>query len=200
VYKGPKEIKDPHGHIKDPAVLYRRIFGRSRLVSIEFVGVWDTVSSLGTSRLYLAWRTVNLQAVLISRVRVHPPPQLIPELPFASGSKSVRYFRQALALDERRVRFTPEYWRTDEEHLRLQQQLHEARVASERAPRSAETDGTRASSLPELERRLERDYASRDPETKMVTNLEVWFMGCHSDVGGGNDLNDDPSLSNVPFR
>jgi hypothetical protein len=25
-------------------------------------------------------------------------------------------------------------------------------------------------------------------------------MGCHSDVGGGNDVNMGESLSNIPFR
>jgi len=35
---------------------------------------------------------------------------------------------------------------------------------------------------------------------EMRKHVEVWFMGCHSDVGGGNDLNDDPSLSNISFR
>lgn len=31
-------------------------------------------------------------------------------------------------------------------------------------------------------------------------NVEAWFMGAHSDVGGGNDLNGESSLSNIPFR
>jgi hypothetical protein len=29
---------------------------------------------------------------------------------------------------------------------------------------------------------------------------EVWFVGCHSDCGGGNDMNLQPSLSNISFR
>jgi hypothetical protein len=29
---------------------------------------------------------------------------------------------------------------------------------------------------------------------------EVWFMGCHSDVGGGNANNDVAALANIPFR
>lgn len=37
-------------------------------------------------------------------------------------------------------------------------------------------------------------------EKLLRKHVEVWFMGCHSDVGGGNDRNDDPSLSNIPFR
>ena len=40
-----------------------------------------------------------------------------------------------------------------------------------------------------------------DGTTKVLRkHAEVWFMGCHSDVGGGNDVNDEPSLSNIPFR
>lgn len=35
---------------------------------------------------------------------------------------------------------------------------------------------------------------------EVLKNVECWFMGCHSDVGGGNTLNDYPSLSNIPFR
>jgi uncharacterized protein (DUF2235 family) len=32
------------------------------------------------------------------------------------------------------------------------------------------------------------------------SHKEVWFMGSHSDVGGGNDPNANPSLSNITFR
>ena len=40
-----------------------------------------------------------------------------------------------------------------------------------------------------------------DGTTRLLRkHAEVWFMGCHSDVGGGNDVNDEPSLSNIPFR
>ncbi len=34
----------------------------------------------------------------------------------------------------------------------------------------------------------------------LARNKEVWFMGCHSDCGGGNDENGKPSLSNISFR
>ena len=49
-------------------------------------------------------------------------------------------------------------------------------------------------------RTLERDYPRKDAETGNDTAVEVWFMGCHSDVGGGNDVNGARSLSNIPFR
>ncbi|VDB86426.1 unnamed protein product [Peniophora sp. CBMAI 1063] len=57
----------------------------SRRVKVHFVGVWDTVSSIGIVR---------------SRM---PLPGTI------DGMKHVCYFRHALALDERRIKFLPEY-------------------------------------------------------------------------------------------
>ncbi|KAG0694948.1 hypothetical protein DFH29DRAFT_1005894 [Suillus ampliporus] len=55
----------------------------SRSVVIHFIGVWDTVSSVGVNR------TKNL--------------------PSTNTCDHICYFRQALALDERRVNFQPEY-------------------------------------------------------------------------------------------
>ncbi|KAG2054897.1 hypothetical protein BDR06DRAFT_883370, partial [Suillus hirtellus] len=55
----------------------------SRSVAIHFIGVWDTVSSVGVRK------TQNF--------------------PSTDTCDHVCYFRQALALDERRVRFLPEY-------------------------------------------------------------------------------------------
>ncbi|GAA5907287.1 T6SS phospholipase effector Tle1-like catalytic domain-containing protein [Sporobolomyces salmoneus] len=56
---------------------FKRTFSRD--VYVHFVGVWDTVSSVGA---------------LVPRT-----------LPFSQGSKYIRNFRQALALDERRARY-----------------------------------------------------------------------------------------------
>ncbi|KAI0248361.1 hypothetical protein BJV78DRAFT_1131702 [Lactifluus subvellereus] len=55
----------------------------SRSVTIDFVGVWDTVASIGA-----IW----------SRT-----------LPFASGNTAIKVFRQALALDEHRAKFRPTF-------------------------------------------------------------------------------------------
>ncbi|GAA5933528.1 T6SS phospholipase effector Tle1-like catalytic domain-containing protein [Sporobolomyces koalae] len=56
---------------------FKRTFSRD--VYVQFVGVWDTVSSVGA---------------VIPRT-----------LPFAGGSNYIRHFRQAFALDERRARY-----------------------------------------------------------------------------------------------
>ncbi|KAG2145764.1 hypothetical protein DEU56DRAFT_181227 [Suillus clintonianus] len=55
----------------------------SRSVVMHFIGVWDTVSSVGVNK------TMNF--------------------PSTATCDHVCYFRQALALDERRVKFLPEY-------------------------------------------------------------------------------------------
>ncbi|RSH95514.1 hypothetical protein EHS25_000606 [Saitozyma podzolica] len=146
IYKTPNK-DDREMAIKDKTMplstQYRRIFGISRPVVLHFVGVWDTVSSLGG---------VNL-----------------PRLPFASGVQAVTFFRQALALDERRARFKPEYRRLDKGE-------HPVDISKLAAKPKDGDDGT--------------------PRQ----NVECWFMGCHSDVGGGEDQNFTASLSNIPFR
>ncbi|KAJ3555863.1 hypothetical protein NM688_g2346 [Phlebia brevispora] len=68
---------------KKPAELvFKETFCRE--VNVHFVGAWDTVSSVG-----------------IMRGESHPDA--------TSGMRHVCYFRHALALDERRVKFLPEY-------------------------------------------------------------------------------------------
>ncbi|KAI5481893.1 DUF2235 family protein [Pseudohyphozyma bogoriensis] len=56
----------------------------SRDVHVRFVGVWDTVASVGA---------------------IYPR-----TLPFATGTRQIEIFRQALSLDERRARFSPQFW------------------------------------------------------------------------------------------
>ncbi|KAK7036463.1 hypothetical protein VNI00_011660 [Paramarasmius palmivorus] len=67
----------------EAAALFKRTFCRGN-VKVHFVGVWDTVSSVGFARKK--------------------------ELPLTTdGMKHVCFFRHALALDERRVKFLPEF-------------------------------------------------------------------------------------------
>ncbi|KIM85078.1 hypothetical protein PILCRDRAFT_817914 [Piloderma croceum F 1598] len=67
----------------DAARGFKRVF--SREVKIAFIGVWDTVSSVG---------------IIIPRT-----------LPYTANNPSVETFRHALALDEHRIQFRPNYWR-----------------------------------------------------------------------------------------
>lgn len=100
----------------------------SRDVKIHFVGAWDTVSSIGLAR----------KSTLLPRT--------------ADGMHHVCYFRHALALDERRVKFLPEYVRGG-------------------AGPDAHSAG--------------EDVANRSGTVDPPHTKEVWFKGCHSDIGGG---------------
>lgn len=58
------------------AKLFKQTF--SRTVSVDFVGVWDTVSSVGA---------------IVSR-----------HFPYATRNRTIKVFRQAISLDEHRVK------------------------------------------------------------------------------------------------
>jgi hypothetical protein len=94
-------------------------------VAIDFLGVWDTVSSVG---------------MIYGRT-----------LPFTAANSAVRVFRHALSLDEHRARFQPNMYH------------HES---PEGAARKVA-------------------LGLEDPSDPLPSVLEVWFAGCHSDVGGG---------------
>lgn len=147
----------------------------------------------------------------------------IPEMEFAAGIGSVTFFRHALALNERRSAFVQENRVPNEDEKPVNpgevlaakhecnaivahpqhRELHYengTRVQPPRRPRAVtEVEVTRGiqSAFPPL-------VALRDPDDCYAgverANVECWFMGCHSDVGGGNTLNDQDSLSNIPFR
>ncbi|KAK0451381.1 uncharacterized protein EV420DRAFT_1274070 [Desarmillaria tabescens] len=82
------EARSSHSEIKDEteaealAYNFKKTF--SRPIKVHFVGAWDTVSSVGI-------------------VRKH-------SLPLAGAASCTCFFRHALALDERRVKFLPEYF------------------------------------------------------------------------------------------
>ncbi|KAL0959660.1 hypothetical protein HGRIS_011362 [Hohenbuehelia grisea] len=136
-------------------------------VEIEFIGVWDTVNSVG----------------------------LIPRrLPFTTSNTIVKTFRHAIALDERRAKFKANHWNRPNSK---EQGLAE----SDRKPRRKKTEfglpGT-PKQEPSL-KALEKKY-SKDPN-QPTDLLEVWFAGCHCDVGGGSVPNDTKhSLARIPLR
>ncbi|KAH9960918.1 hypothetical protein BC827DRAFT_1206197 [Russula dissimulans] len=137
-------------------------------VEIEFVGVWDTVSSVG----------------LVPRT-----------LPFTSSNTAIRYFRHAISLDEHRAKFTANYY-----HLTPPEDLR----------------GTKPGEMPRSNHRHphfhrhhhdhhhkgkspgEKQYERDDVKTDV---LEVWFAGCHCDIGGGSVANGTRnSLARIPLR
>ncbi|TFK66017.1 hypothetical protein BDN72DRAFT_900199 [Pluteus cervinus] len=126
--------------------LFRETF--SRPATVQFLGVWDTVASIGLTR---------------------------PILPPGSLTYAVKEFRQALALDERRARFRPELWGQPildcEQDFDFDHQLE------------TDVDIQRLKGFTPLD----RDHANVK---------EVWFAGCHSDIGGGSGSD----LAFIPLR
>ncbi|KAF9461946.1 hypothetical protein BDZ94DRAFT_1166859 [Collybia nuda] len=128
-------------------------------VDIEFLGVWETVGSVG----------------------------MIPKrLPFTTSNTHVRYFRHALALDERRVRFKPNFW------------VRFAPGEPERGTKHGDMPRSKSHEEKTL-RELERQYTDGGEYTTDVE--EVWFAGAHCDVGGGAVKNEvRHNLARIPLR
>ncbi|KDQ62964.1 hypothetical protein JAAARDRAFT_202495 [Jaapia argillacea MUCL 33604] len=223
-------------------------------VDIEFLGVWDTVASVG----------------------------LLPRrLPFTTSNTAVRHFRHAVSLDERRAKFKANLWHryvrgedaaaTSEDIVpqagkggwwwwrkggreggdetnggndgreRVEDdgaKIRDERVGSERAKESGGGGGRGEPSMPngasgrkpslvhavlnggqeDLKKRLEEERKFEREEEEMAWKaankkdsgrkkkaetdvLEVWFAGCHCDVGGGAVPNSTPnSLARIPLR
>ncbi|KIK47266.1 hypothetical protein CY34DRAFT_74473 [Suillus luteus UH-Slu-Lm8-n1] len=154
----------------------------SRDVKVEFVGVWDTVQSTG---------------VLLSR-----------NLPFTDSNTLIKTFRHALALDERRVRFQPELYHRpqtdtpDPEFIKpkfqgmkrsftktILRRRSKIEIAAENPPCVKEQTSIEAPDTPDTE------------PTPLSDVMEVWFPGCHTDIGGGNVENSvKVSLAQVTLR
>ncbi|KAJ3573149.1 hypothetical protein NP233_g2619 [Leucocoprinus birnbaumii] len=157
-------------------------------VDIQLLAVWDTVGSVG----------------------------VIPKrLPFTTFNTHVKHFRQALALDEHRVRFTPNFFnRPTPEEVELGLKWGQ----KEKKPT---TKPKRTLSRQETRRHWEKQYASKGLHSTDVE--EVWFSGCHcgkslichgdsrvelkdaysipSDVGGGAEKNEvRNNLARIPLR
>jgi len=116
---------------------FKKIF-TAHDVQIDFVGVWDTVCSVG----------------LIPR-----------QLPFTSSNYAVKVFRQALSIDERRAKFLPNTWNTPS--------AREAALGFQPQPQQRGD--------------VSKDEWEYEPPEEDVTDVyEVWFSGCHADVGGGS--------------
>ncbi|ESK92370.1 hypothetical protein Moror_4580 [Moniliophthora roreri MCA 2997] len=153
-------------------------------VDIELLGVWDTVGSVG----------------------------VIPKrLPFTTSNTHVKYFRHAIALDERRARFMPNFWHRQTAAEKKLGLPPGSMPKSRPRPRKKESEkkekqekDKEKDDKPFLEqkkslRELERKYSG---DGELVTDVEeVWFAGCHCDVGGGAVPNATRNnLARIPLR
>ncbi|WPH03577.1 Hypothetical protein R9X50_00645900 [Acrodontium crateriforme] len=165
-------------------------------VSVYFVGVWDCVASVG----------------FIPR-----------KLPFSSTPTSkTGHFRHAMALDEHRAKFKISPWvRKDRkpdinssnatvipkpQHL---PHLHEALHKLDETPQHALSNGSVSKTDKKEEKRRKKNESEFERQARLEHNgktvetdvLEVWFTGCHADVGGGAVANEERHmLSRIPLR
>ncbi|KAG8734887.1 hypothetical protein FRC10_011330 [Ceratobasidium sp. 414] len=165
-------------------------------VKIDFLGVFDTVNSVG----------------IIPR-----------ELPFAKSNYLIRVFRHAVALDERRAKFKANLWgRTTEDEEKLGEGGRHGKYHREKRPgstggmfnfvpgfgsgsadsdrgRGKDNHGKRDSER--SEHRNGHDFASPEERKHQTDVKEVWFAGAHCDVGGGSVPNETPNnLARIPLR
>ncbi|KAI0800501.1 hypothetical protein C8Q74DRAFT_1364224 [Fomes fomentarius] len=140
-------------------------------VKIDFIGVWDTVTSVG----------------------------LIPlrSLPFTKHNRAIKCFRHALALDERRVRFRPAFHRHTVHNRGTvpdETNRHDTLCAMRHEPLSESHFASEAGSHRGILKHEMKD-------TSVPSVLQVWFAGGHCDVGGGSVPNETlHSLSRIPLR
>ncbi|KAI3606387.1 hypothetical protein WG66_009549 [Moniliophthora roreri] len=172
-----KMYSDPE-FSKHDAQAFKHAFSTD--VDIEFLGVWDTVDSVG----------------------------LIPRhLPFTADNHIVRTFRHAVALDERRAKFKANMCHREEGEIQPEAHCHDDHPTGD----DAESTGTKPKGLKKALKRtnsvdpklaakaLKQKYSKvRD---RMTNIQEVWFAGCHCDVGGGSvENNTKYTLARIPLR
>ncbi|KAG5735872.1 hypothetical protein E4T56_gene3851 [Termitomyces sp. T112] len=154
-------------------------------VKVEFVGVWDTVASVGM----LASRT----------------------LPFTNSNKAIKTFRHALSLDEHRAKFKPNYYH----HPTRKAPVPAKHDSAENTPNldSFKSTNSLIQKLKRGSNRIKKFYKREietifaeetQPEEEGIPDtdvLEVWFSGCHADVGGGTVPDKEThSLANISLR
>lgn len=127
------------------------------------------------------------------------------ELPFAQGSSSIRVFRQALALDEHRANFMPNFYHSGNSRQTSNQLITEPVPTIKSDPQPGEyvpptNDPEPTSISPPSSHEKVIVYPTKDPNAQ-TDACEVWFAGCHGDVGGGYVKNGTAhSLARISLR
>jgi hypothetical protein len=144
--------------------LFKRTFSND--VDIHFVGVWDTVDSVG----------------------------LIPRrLPFATSNSLIKTFRHAVSLDERRAYFKANLW-----NYPTPDELKLGVSKSSRTRNVLKQLGYRENADAKMDANELRYSSIRKEESDVY---EVWFAGCHCDIGGGSVANGTPhNLARISLR
>ncbi|KAI0250935.1 hypothetical protein BJV78DRAFT_1275572 [Lactifluus subvellereus] len=154
------------------AIRFKRSF--SREVPIEFLGVWDTVASVGL----FSTRT----------------------LPFVGANNTIRVFRQALSLDERRAKFCPNLYHRPVSTPGPHSPQSEPLLKKMARALKIFTKPRRSRDTPHSALDSDSNGPGKKPGFKKDVK-EVWFAGAHSDVGGGLAKDTESyALSNIPLR
>ncbi|KAF8323141.1 hypothetical protein DL93DRAFT_2070644 [Clavulina sp. PMI_390] len=149
----------------------------SRNVSVEFIGVFDTVESVG---------------IMLPRT-----------LPFPGNNHMVKTFRHALSLDEHRAAYQAEPWQRS---LANVDPVDNLRMRGKKRTGMLRSLFGGAKDEVKLETQLtlheEQDpSAGPIPTGKGTDCKEVYFAGCHADIGGGSVPSHTKwALENIPFR
>ncbi|KAH9977574.1 hypothetical protein BJV74DRAFT_149377 [Russula compacta] len=155
------------------AIRFKKAF--SREVPIEFLGVWDTVASVGI----LSRRT----------------------LPFVGANSMIKVFRQALSLDECRAKFSPNLYHrpasTPVTRSSRTEPLYKSMLCALGIRKGLKQNPDTPYATLDTNK-----YTSHRKLSGFKTNVkEVWFAGSHSDVGGGLAKDtEEYALSNIPLR
>ncbi|KAH8120082.1 hypothetical protein DFH11DRAFT_1558243 [Phellopilus nigrolimitatus] len=161
------------------SVLFKKTFSVD--VAIDFVGVWDTVASVGMTNK---------------------------ELPFVGGNAAIRVFRHAMALDEHRAKFIPNFYQASPNANPLSAKtfgtdsIKDAAISSSAMPLKPPKNGKKAKKMHahRSESQMWED-AVNSASGQSTDVLEVWFAGCHCDVGGGSVRNGTRNaLARIPLR
>ncbi|KAJ6519196.1 hypothetical protein C8R45DRAFT_807649, partial [Mycena sanguinolenta] len=153
-------------------------------VHIDFMGVWETVDSVG----------------------------LIPKrLPFTTSNTVISTFRHAVSLDERRAKFKANLWNfpnDDEKKLGTHTPPPGMPTFARKSlgpkhdftlPKYKMTKSDDEDEQEQIE--FKAGFRKRQQTTRPTDILEVWFAGCHTDVGGGSVRNHTRhSLARIPRR
>lgn len=158
----PQGTRSQAGGETSIASRFKETFSRPN-VRVHFIGAWDTVSSVG---------------LLPSKA-----------LPKTRTADHVCVARHALALDERRVKFAPEFLQT----TRLDN-INTTAVNAVPPTCVTSTESKRKENV----QRMSEVSARRTRAVLHQRVKEVWFVGCHSDVGGGNKRNEKLLMDEIP--